>query len=277
MNSAVATSFLDFISRWELLSAWTFVVLLLVIIYAFGSWRLYRKGGGLGAISLRRIGSAATAFIAIFIALVGPFEAFSGELLLAHMIQHMLLIFAAPLLLIANPMSSYLWGLPSFLRDGATSLFERNSPIRKVLVILTKPKIALPLFVINLWAWHYPPLYDLAVTNSFVHLLEHFLMFVTSILFWWPIVGPAPVRSPLSYPKRMIYMLAVVTPSAALAAFITLNADVLYSSYLNAPLHFEITPREDQTYAGLILWLPGNFAYIAAIITLFFKWAKTER
>ena len=36
-------------------------------------------------------------------------------------------------------------------------------------------------------------------------------------------------------------MLAVVTPSAALAAFITLNADVLYSSYLNSPLHFEIT------------------------------------
>ena len=68
------------------------------------------------------------------------------------------------------------------LRDGATSLFERNSPIRKVLVILTKPKVALPLFVINLWAWHYPPLYDLAVTNSLVHLLEHFLMFVTSIL-----------------------------------------------------------------------------------------------
>ena len=70
-------------------------------------------------------------------------------------------------------------------------------------------------------------------------------------------------------------MLAV-TPSAALAAFITLSGDSLYA-YESTPLHWNMLSHvEDQTWGGLIMWLPGNFIFLGVLTTLFFRWAKEE-
>ena len=102
-------------------------------------------------------------------------------------------------------------------------------------------------------------------------------MFVfMALLLWWPIIGPAPVRSNLSNPQKIVYLLLAVTPSAALAAFITLSGDSLYA-YESTPLHWNMLSHvEDQTWGGLIMWLPGNFLFLGVLTTLFFRWAKEE-
>ena len=83
-----------------------------------------------------------------------------------------------------------------------------------------------------------------------------------ALLLWWPIIGPAPVRSNLSTPQKIVYLLLAVTPSAALAAFITLSGDSLYA-YESTPLHWNMLSHvEDQTWGGLIMWLPGNFLFL---------------
>ena len=99
---------------------------------------------------------------------------------------------------------------------------------------------------------------------------------MTAVLFWWPIIGPAPVRSKLSYPQRLLYLMAAVTPSAVLASIITLSRSVIYEEYIGTPDHWNMTALEDQTMAGLILWLPGNALYLAGLTAVFFTWASQE-
>ena len=104
----------------------------------------------------------------------------------------------------------------------------------------------------------------------------HLSMFATSILFWWPIIGPPPVRSQLTDPQRIIYLILVVTPTAVLAAIITLSNTVIYTTYIDTPQHFTLTPTEDQRIGGLLMWIPGNIVYLATLTTLFLRWFAQE-
>jgi cytochrome c oxidase assembly factor CtaG len=135
---------------------------------------------------------------------------------------------------------------------------------------------ALPLFIGTLYAWHIPAAYNGSLENMWLHLFMHFTMFATAVLFWWPIVGPPPIRTQLNYPQRIIYLLLAVTPTALMAAIITLSKSVIYDFYLGSPGHFGWNPVEDQSTGGLIMWIPGNLVYLATMTVLFFRWFADE-
>jgi putative membrane protein len=104
----------------------------------------------------------------------------------------------------------------------------------------------------------------------------HFTMFATAVFFWWPIVGPPPIRTQLNYPQRIVYLLLAVTPTALLAAIITLSQSLIYTFYLDSPGHLGWNPVEDQSTGGLIMWIPGNLVYLATMTVLFFRWFSDE-
>ena len=112
--------------------------------------------------------------------------------------------------------------------------------------------------------------------NELIHLVEHMSFFLGALLFWWPIIGPAPVRSALSYPQRLLYLLMVVTPSAVLAALVTLAGSSIYESYDGTNEVWGLDPLSDQRIGGVIMWVPGNFVYLFAMTALFFKWYESE-
>lgn len=264
------------------MGAWNFFNPLLVLLalavgaYFTGLVRLQRRSGG-EAISRSRIFFASAGFTMLFLALVGPFDVYSGDLFFVHMIQHMLLTMAAaPLLLASSPMPAYMWSLPETVRMGVGSTLSGRGLVRRLIALVTRPMFTLPLYVLTLWLWHMPAAYSLALENDYVHFLEHASMFGVGVLFWWPIIGPSPVRSSLSYPQRMIYVMLVVTPMAVLAAFLTLAHDVSYHPYLLTPEHWGISKAEDQGIAGMIMWIPGNVIFLAAVTVIFFKWFDSE-
>ncbi len=185
-------------------------------------------------------------------------------------------MFAAPLLLIARPMPAYIWALPRPIRIGAGTALTGSGMVVKVMRVLTRPVLALPLFVGTLYVWHIPAAYNGSLSNDWLHLFMHFTMFATAVIFWWPIVGPPPIRTQLNYPQRIVYLLLVVTPTALLAAIITLTNSVLYDFYLNQPGHFSWSTNEDQRVGGLFMWIPGNFVYLSTMTILFFKWFGEE-
>ena len=271
-----ANSITDFFSRWSLLDPLAVVVLLLAVMYSLGLARISLRLGRV-PVSRRRITAAYTAMTVLFLALAGPFDGFATESFWVHMLQHLLItLVAAPLILLASPMPVYLWSLPGTVRVGAGELLRSKGPVRQTLSRLTYPWVSVPLYVLTLYIWHFPPAFTAALENPYVHYLQHFSFFVTAALFWWPLIGPAPVRSKLSYPQRLVYLLVVVTPTALLGAIITLSGSVLYDTYLDSPGHWGMTPIEDQAMAGVLQWVPGNFAYLAALTGIFFTWAAKE-
>ena len=271
-------SFGDFASAWEFSSLPAVLLLLLAAAYIVGSGRLSvrtRADRSFWA----KFAAGLTGFTLLAFALAGPLDVYAGDLFAAHTSQHIVIaMFAAPLLLVARPMAAYIWAFPRPLRTGAgTALTEAAIAIR-VLRLLTRPAVALPLFIASLYGWHIPAAYNASLEIEWLHLSMHFTMFAAAVLFWWPIVGPPPVRTGLSNPQRLIFLLLAVTPTALLAATITLSNSVIFEFYLDSPGHFNWSPVEDQRVGGLLMWLPGNFVFLATMIVLFFRWfAEEER
>lgn len=271
-------NFGDFIFAWDFSSPPAILFLLLAGSYAVGTLRLAMRSDT-DSFYWSKVGANVAGFALLAIALAGPLDYYSGDLFAAHMAQHIVIaMFAAPLLLVAQPMPSYIWALPRPLRIGAGSALTGSGLIVRAMRLLTRPVVALPLFIGTLYAWHIPAAYNGSLENDWVHLFMHFTMFTTAVLFWWPIVGPPPIRSQLNHPQRIVYLLLAVTPTALLAAIITLTKSVLYDFYIDQPGHFSWSPTEDQRTGGLLMWIPGNFVYLATLTVLFFRWfAEEER
>ena len=235
-----------------------------------------RKDSLMTRVPFWHMGAAIAGYGALGFALVGPPDAFASDVFFAHMIQHLLLIMAAaPLLLVSGPIASYLWAMPLIARKRVGATIRQSGRLRRLIRQATAPRLALTLFVFTIWLWHIPTLYDLALENEVIHLMEHGTMFLVSLLFWWPIIGPAPVRSRLTYPQRIVYLLLAVTPNAALGALITLLPP-LYPYYASTPSHWGLTTGEDQRIGGLLMWIPGNLIFLLTLSVLFFKWFEQE-
>ena len=270
------TSFWAWLALWRFTGPQFIVVAFVAAVYLIGLLRLQFRSSW-RAVPLREMLYGIGGFAVLMFALSGPPEALADDMFFLHMMQHILVaMVASVLLLAARPMSAYLWALPETVRLGMVPALSSQGWLRAVNAALTNPRVALPLFVLNLWLWHIPEAYELAIRNELAHTLMHLSMLVTAVLFWWPIIGPPPVGSSLSHPQRIVYLILVVTPTAVLAAIITLSNTILYPHYIDTPHHFTLTPAEDQRIGGLLMWIPGNLVYLATLTTLFLRWFGAE-
>jgi putative membrane protein len=276
-------SFAAFWGEWALMSPVTVVLAFMLGAYLFGLYRLNSRANSqadradASPISIGRIVLTLLGFSALAFSLVGPADALAEDQFFLHMIQHLLLtLIAAPLLLAASPVAAYLWSLPSDIRYTVAGSLARRGKVNRVMRKLTFPKTAIVIYILTMYVWHLPTMYEAAIHNEPLHYLEHLVFFGVGVMFWWPVAGPAPVRSQLSYPQRLLYIMLAFTPSAALGAFLTLVDTTLYTHYEATPMHWGVGAKEDQSIGGLIMWVPGGFILLAAATVLFFKWYESE-
>ena len=271
-----ASNLWDFFGRWELDAAPLLVILAFALAYVVGLWRLRGRTTG-QPVTTGRIVLFALGVLALLLALVSPISAYSQDLFFMHMIQHLLLVMiAAPLLLLANSMPIFMWSLPKEARHQVGNLMTRDGLLRRILVRLTDPKIALLLYFATFWSWHTPLAYETALNIGLFHYLEHITMFGAAIIFWWVVIGAGPLRSRIAYPARMLYLLLATIISTPLGIFITFSEGLLYSFYTDAPGHWGILVAQDQQLGGLLMWIMGNLMFLMAVTILFFVWAERE-
>jgi putative membrane protein len=201
----------------------------------------------------------------LFLSLNGPLHDLSDSYLFsAHMVQHLVLtMVVVPLLILGTPG----WMLRPALRSRAVSA---TAPA------LTRPVVAYAAFNVAMIAWHLPPLYNLAMANHDVHVLQHVVFLVTATLVWWPLLSPLPELPPLSHAMRMLYVVLLMIPMNVIGLMITYADEVLYPAYEAAPRVTALSPIDDQLVGGLIMWIPGTFILIGVATALFFRWAKVE-
>jgi cytochrome c oxidase assembly factor CtaG len=123
----------------------------------------------------------------IAIALLGPPDALSDDLLSAHMGQHLLLAdLAAPLLLagVRTPVLVFMLPRPLLVR------FARTRWLRSFFRTLRKPLVAVPIWIAVLYTWHFRFAFQGALEHPVVHALQHWSFFVASVLAWWAVVDP---------------------------------------------------------------------------------------
>jgi cytochrome c oxidase assembly factor CtaG len=192
-------------------------------------------------------------------------------LLFVHMLQHELLMFLAPpLILAARPMPFVLWGLPTPARKPLARFLVRDTVARRGLAIVVNPWVAFLLSTAILWLWHLPAAYNAALATNTVHDLEHISFFVAFVLFWWPLIGaPLEPARLTGNAQRGLYLLAGATQIGILGALITLSDHVLYTHYLTMPRLTGLSALDDQQLAGAIMWFPGPLIFgLAAALAM---------
>jgi hypothetical protein len=126
---------------------------------------------------------------AMFGTLNGPVHDISDYYLFTgHMVQHLVLTFVTPPLL--------LLGVPGWMLRPA--LAQRH--VAAVARAVTTPRAAFAIFNLTLAFWHLPPNYNSAMYYHEVHILQHLMFLVTAVLAWWPLLSPLPELPRLSYP-----------------------------------------------------------------------------
>ena len=210
-------------------------------------------------------------WIALALALVSPLHPLGEALFSAHMVQHeILMIVAAPLLVLSRPLVTFLWGMPFEWRRSA-GRWSKTQPVQRCWTFLTDPFAAWWLHAAAIWIWHAPVMFDLTLQSELAHTVQHLSFFFSALLFWWALFY---AHGRKSYGAGVLYVFTTAVHTSILGALLTFSPHVWYSAYIATAPAWGVTPLEDQQIGGLIMWIPANIVYIAAGLALFAAWLK---
>jgi len=260
----------------ELASAWSFepvvVVSLLItaILFVAGLRRRTVRGHKLDRLEAW---SFVGGWLALAIALVSPLHAWGSVLFSAHMGQHeVLMLVAAPLLVLARPLVMFTWAVPLKWFRLITAP-TKSSVFRKTWRFVTLPLVAFLLHAVALWVWHFPSLFDAVQHSELVHSAQHMCFLFSALLFWWSLIRGQ--QGVMGYGSAVLYLFTTSLHSGLLGALLSLSDSVWYSSYVGLTKPWGLTPIEDQQLGGLIMWIPAGFVYLFAALLMFVGWMQT--
>jgi cytochrome c oxidase assembly factor CtaG len=211
-------------------------------------------------------------WFSLFIALVSPLHPWGRVLFSAHMTQHeVLMLVAAPLLILGRPLIVYLYALPvSWARPIGRATHAR--PWIATWHVISLPFVAWLIHAIALWIWHLPALFQATIDNDWIHTLQHASFLGSALLFWWAVIHG---RHKLTgYGMAVLYMFTTALHSGLLGALITFARHVWYPEYAHTTASWGLTPLEDQQLGGLIMWIPAGFVYIFAGLAFMVGWMR---
>lgn len=271
MESTVTAAF----SSWPLNGRVIALLFLAALIY----WRGWLKGRSL--LRDQSDGLRITAFmgslLVLFLATESPLDAFDSLFLSAHMAQHLLLIMVAPpLLLLSYPLLPMLRGLPKALVKEGLGPFLSWKPLKDFFGWLISPIPAWIVFAFAVLLWHLPFFYELALSSPAWHGVQHACFFWSGVLFWWPIIQPGPGKP--RWPKWMAipYLLLADVLNTGLSVVFVFSGKLIYPSY-GAVRATHFSALEDQSLAGLLMWVPGSVVYLIPAFILVMGLFTTPR
>ncbi len=263
----------------ELLTSWNWdpwVLLGLGIsatLYSRGVLRLWERAGVGRGIPRWRLHCFSAGLLALAVALISPVDAFGRALFSAHMVQHeLLMLVGAPLLVLGAPWLAFLWAIPSAWRRPIGAI-GRVGTVRRAGAILAYPGTAWVVYAVTLWAWHIPSLYQATLRSDPIHAVQHLSFVAAAFLFWWVLLHPGRSRR-TAYGTGIVYVFTTAVHGSVLSALLTFSRSAWYPAYEEPAAAWNLTLLEDQHLAGLIMWVPPGFVYLAATVTVLGLWLR---
>jgi putative membrane protein len=237
--------------------------------YAFGLHRLWRSAGRGRGIRPAQAAAFAAGWAALAIALASPLDPLGLRLFSAHMLQHeLMMVVAAPLLCLAQPLVAWTWALPPKARRMAGRI-TRHAAWAGPWRLLNRPLAAWSLHALVLWGWHLPALFERALHDEGVHTLQHLAFLFSALLFWWSVLRPGRAAQ---QGAALLSVFTTMLHTAALGALLALSNLPWYPSYLGSASALGIDPLQDLQLGGLVMWVPAGLAYLATGLALVMRW-----
>src|SRR3984885_14145134 len=177
----------------------------------------------------------------LLLAVVSPIDYWSDSYFMVHMVQHLLLMFAAPSLVVAGaPGQPLLDALPG--RSGQAVTREVlaggwSRPLRAAWRFLTEPLVAVLLFNLVMIVWHIPAAFDLAQNNQLVHIwVMHASFFLAGVLFWLQFIPSPPFQRRMPLVSQAIALIGTNLVMWVLAMAMSIfSQGAWYSVYDHVP------------------------------------------
>jgi cytochrome c oxidase assembly factor CtaG len=202
--------------------------------------------------------------LTLWLALETPIDTIADRYLdSVHMLQHVLIGFVAPPLMLLG------------LSPGMVARLVRVPRLRAITEPVPAQVIAGGVMIV----WHLPALYDATLYSEGLHVTEHLTFIAAGLLMYWPILHAtsACARWQMSPGAKLLYMLVATLPQDAVALALIFSRVPFYEYYTHAPrLVASLNPLTDQTLAGAVLMIFGKATISIAAIAVFVRWFGSE-
>jgi cytochrome c oxidase assembly factor CtaG len=203
--------------------------------------------------------------------LTGPIDALSDDLVVAHMGQHLLIgDLAAPFLLIGLRSPVYAFYLP---RPALVALARRRR-LRHAFRVLRRPFVAIPVWMVILYGWHFSFSFVAALNHPLLHIVQHLSFLFGATLVWWSVIEPKKRRLPGDLWK-IPYLLGARLAGMFLGmALILLRSPAYTAYYHDRARHYGLSPLTDQQIAGGMMFGLDLVVMLFAVAFFFYRSAE---
>ncbi|MBW9109474.1 bifunctional copper resistance protein CopD/cytochrome c oxidase assembly protein [Microbacterium trichothecenolyticum] len=263
-------------TAWNVDLLWAVIAGFAIFFYLVGVWRLRRRGD---AWPVYRTIMWVVGWLLLVWVTGGVINVYQDYLFSMHMVGHMLLTMAIPLLLVPGAPIT-LAARAIHKRDDGTRggrewlLWAVHSPVARV---LTNPFVAAGLFIGSLWVFYYTDLFRWSLYDHLGHewMIAHFL--ITGYLFVMSLIGIDPVPYRLPYPGRLLLLIGVMAMHAFFGIAIMMQEGLMIAEWFGSMGRtWGATPLEDQYAGGGIAWSIGEIPTLILAITVAIQWSRSD-
>ncbi len=208
----------------------------------------------------RQICFGAGMFIVTFL-LYNPWGYLAEELIIFHMIEHLLIGDIATLLVVLGLTKSILQPILAV-------------PVFNKMQVLATPAMAFLLWAANLFVWHLPVLYDAAYGGALVHGIQHMAFFSFGALMWMPVFGPLPTPSWFGPGWKIIFVAVVRFAGGILGNVLMWSQFKIYERYEAGQAKWGLSAVADQSIAGVVMMVEGTFFVLVILGWTYFRAAR---
>lgn len=267
---------LGYLTSWNIDLLWALLCAFGIFFYIAGVVRLHRRGDRW---SMLRTVSWVSGMLLLFWVTSGVVNVYQQYLFSVHMLGHMLLAMAVPILLV--PGAPVTLAMRAIKKRGDDSRGAREWILlavhSKYAGVISHPVVAAVLFSGSLWVFYFTPVFRWAMTDHLGHqwMVVHFL--ATGYLFVQALIGIDPVPHRIAYPLRLFLLLATMASHAFFGLTIMSSQGLFLADWFGAMGRtWGATPLQDQVVGGGIAWSIGEIPTVALAIVVAIQWGRTD-
>ncbi len=272
---------MSYLTQWSF-DPFVIVVAVVVVWHEMGLAHLARRSRHARTVERRRRSFYFYGGLAVLLlAVVSPIDYWADDYFFAHMIEHILIMFFAPVLIVAGaPWLPLVHAFPVKVRrrvGRSVLLGSWARPLRALGRFVMNGVFAVVLFNVVMVVWHLPAAFDAAENNQNIHIwLMHASFFVSGVLFWLQIIPSYPIKPKLTAVGKIGALVVTNVVMFILAMALSIfSSSSWYSVYNHVP-GVSLSPFADQQIGAGILWICGDFWALPALIWVIHQAVEEE-